>query len=143
MLHFETDEIYNVPGRGKVAVVTFPEEQIDAPVSVGDRVGVNRKIYDILGMELSSKGGKVDYRRIGLLIKEPSTMNLQIEEVEKYGVKVQSNINMDALRKDQCLCLNCNQMGPCEQAQAFYEICKKHNIALAVTRCPHFELKPK
>lgn len=145
MLHFETEEIYNVTGRGKIAVVTFPGGKLDPPVSVGDRVCINRKIYEISGIELSRKGDEIDYNNIGLNIKEPSKMNLQIEEVEKYGVKVQSNTNMDELRRDQCLCLNCGKLptGNCEQAQAFFRVCKAHNIALAVTRCPYFELKPK
>ncbi len=66
---------------------------------------------------------------------------------EHYGCRVQTNIAMDILRSDQCLCFNCTgkifdademQEYNCHIRQALYQTCKEENIALMVTRCPHF-----
>jgi len=48
--------------------------------------------------------------------------------VERYGEKVWENTKMDALRKEECLCLNCDRIGK-------LELCKKYNLAFAMTRC--------
>lgn len=59
-----------------------------------------------------------------------------------YGVDVITQPYMDALRKTECLCLNCSHMeGGCQTAQDLYEICKRGNMALAVTRCPQWHMK--
>lgn len=67
---------------------------------------------------------------------------------EHYGNMVWVNPTTEAIRREECLCLNCNKCKPgqpnhCHIAQALYEVCKRENIALAVTRCPidMFELK--
>ena len=67
-------------------------------------------------------------------------MDFQVVKVEKYGALVFQHPQMDELRRSQCLCLNCSKMKKCEIASAGYELCKKHNIAYAVTRCPVFDL---
>lgn len=61
-----------------------------------------------------------------------------------YGKEVWVNPTTESLRRDECLCLNCAKMKPgqpdhCPIAQALYEICKKGNIAMAITRCPVWE----
>lgn len=63
-----------------------------------------------------------------------------------YGKEAWVNPITELLRKDECLCLNCNNLKPgkldnCRIAQAFYEVCVRENVALAVTRCPLFEPK--
>jgi hypothetical protein len=68
---------------------------------------------------------------------------MYIENQEHCGAIVKTNVAMDLLRKDQCLCINCCFSGygdsSCETAKQFYEICKRDNIAMAITRCPRFE----
>ena len=59
--------------------------------------------------------------------------------VERYGKDVWSNAEMDALRKTECLCMNCWNFGDCETAMRLYELCKQFNLALAVTRCPEWK----
>lgn len=59
-----------------------------------------------------------------------------------YGRKVWTNKQMDALRKAECLCLNCIHVGTgCQASRDLYEVCKRGNLALAVTRCPQWEVK--
>lgn len=59
-------------------------------------------------------------------------------QVEKYGVKVWQNKEMDELRKDECLCLNCDHIKECDTATAGYKLCVSDNIAFMVTRCPNY-----
>jgi hypothetical protein len=66
-------------------------------------------------------------------------MRFKVEKVEKYGQEVFQHTEMDELRKTQCLCLNCIGMEFCETAHGGYDLCKKYNIAFAVTRCPKFK----
>lgn len=68
-------------------------------------------------------------------------MKFQVAVVEKYGEEVWQHVEMDKLRATQCLCLNCKLLGECAVAQAFYVLCVKNNVALAVTRCPTFVQK--
>ena len=63
---------------------------------------------------------------------------MKIETQEHYGCKVQTNVAMDILRRDQCLCLNCDRISYCEEASSLYDICRDRNLALMVTRCPYF-----
>ena len=64
---------------------------------------------------------------------------MKVEKQEHYGVEVQANVVMDELRKDQCLCLNCELIENCDWAGELYSLCKENSLALAVTRCPFFE----
>jgi hypothetical protein len=66
----------------------------------------------------------------------------QIKQIDKYGHKVYCNVPMDDLRKEQCLCLNCEKL-PCVVSKSFFELCKSYNIALMITRCPEWEAKNK
>ena len=61
--------------------------------------------------------------------------------VEKYGVSVWADLEMDELRKYNCLCLNCSKMGNCEQGSKLYDICCRYNLATMITRCPDWEKK--
>ena len=60
--------------------------------------------------------------------------------------RVWVNPTTESLRRDECLCLNCERLRPgeddnCPMAQEFFEICKSFSVALMVTRCCEFELK--
>lgn len=73
-------------------------------------------------------------------------MKEQPKQEKHFGKKVWVNRTTDWLRRSECLCLNCEKLKPgqpgnCPIAQAFYEICKKENIALMVTRCLLWTLK--
>lgn len=61
---------------------------------------------------------------------------MKIEKVEKYGVEVYSNIEMDKLRKEECLCFNCLELGSCRKAVTLKCFCEDTNIAMMITRCP-------
>jgi|WetSurMetagenome_2_1015567.scaffolds.fasta_scaffold441091_2 hypothetical protein len=70
-------------------------------------------------------------------------MKAQLKQEEHYGVVVWVNPTTEALRRTECLCLNCTCLKPgktdnCPYAQRLYEVCKDGNIALAVTRCLPF-----
>jgi hypothetical protein len=59
-----------------------------------------------------------------------------IERVEKYGEIVWANIEMDELRKKECLCLSdCTNLNKCEKAKNLYEMCKENGMAMMITRC--------
>lgn len=61
---------------------------------------------------------------------------MNIKKVIKYGTEVFQSVDMDELRKTECMCLNCKIIKDCLRAESLYDICKEHNIALMVTRCP-------
>jgi hypothetical protein len=72
---------------------------------------------------------------------------MKIEWQKHYDKNVQTNVAMDILRRDQCLCLNCTgellnmdtkEFYKCPIASKLYEICKQEDIALMITRCPNF-----
>jgi len=67
--------------------------------------------------------------------------NVNVVKVERYGTEVYEHTEMDALRKTQCLCLNCNKLGNCVYAEKGLELCKEAGMAWAVTRCAYFEDK--
>lgn len=69
-------------------------------------------------------------------------MKFRVNTVEKYGKRVKQHPEMDELRRTQCLCLNCLDIQDCPVAEKLYGLCKEHNIALAVTRCPAFNINP-
>lgn len=65
----------------------------------------------------------------------------EVKQVTKYNQLVYSNIEMDDIRKEECLCLNCSKMGACATAKALYKICCDDNVAMLITRCPKWEKK--
>lgn len=58
-----------------------------------------------------------------------------------YDKDVWVNKKMEELRREECLCFNCKKIGDCKYASGLYGVCKDGNIALAVTRCKHWEKK--
>jgi hypothetical protein len=69
-------------------------------------------------------------------------------QVERYGLLVWENPTAEAIRKEECLCLNCGRMKPgqpdhCQVAAAFYEICKVNGNAFVLSRCAHWNPKGK
>lgn len=62
-----------------------------------------------------------------------------VAEVEKYGVTVKVDPEMEALRGTRCLCLRCALLIRCEAAHDFLHLCQRHHVAFMMTRCPHFE----
>lgn len=63
-----------------------------------------------------------------------------------YGSSVWVNPTTEAVRREECLCLNCDNLkrdepDNCAIAEALYQIVKRDNLALTITRCP--EWKPK
>lgn len=65
---------------------------------------------------------------------------------EFYDALVSYNPIMDELRKNNCLCLNCELMTKiretnCNIANQLYEISVKNDMAMAITRCKKYVLK--
>ena len=58
---------------------------------------------------------------------------------EHYGETVTVSVEIERMRKDNCLCLQCLNIKGCPYAKKFYDVCKVGGIALAVTRCREFE----
>lgn len=60
---------------------------------------------------------------------------------EKSPDKVWANADLDALRKTDCLCVNCGRKNDspayssCPTAKKLYDICVADNMAVAITRC--------
>lgn len=68
------------------------------------------------------------------------------QQEEHYGHDVWVNPTTEALRRSECLCLNCDNLKPgqpdnCQIAQQLYQVCVSENVALTITRCPIW--KPK
>lgn len=67
--------------------------------------------------------------------------------VNKYKQKdadpaeVWANTELDALRREECLCVNCGRKdepkpyASCPAAAKLYRVCVEHNMAMAITRC--------
>lgn len=59
---------------------------------------------------------------------------------QHHGVDVWVNPITEALRKEECLCFNCNKLKPgesdnCPKAKKLYKIAVEENVAMMVTRC--------
>lgn len=57
-----------------------------------------------------------------------------------YGRIVFANKKAEALRRKECLCLNCYklEMKKCKIAKKLYKLCVKKDIAVMMTRCPEW-----
>ena len=58
-----------------------------------------------------------------------------------YDKEVWVNPTTEAMRRTECLCLNCGHMKPgeedhCRIAAQLYKICVSENVAMTITRCP-------
>lgn len=67
--------------------------------------------------------------------------NVRLEE--HYSKEVWTNPHTDPLRREACLCLNCErkELWGCATANELYIICCQNNLALMVTRCPYYITK--
>ena len=66
-------------------------------------------------------------------------MDFDVSKVKVHDRHVYRHHEMDELRAEHCLCLNCREMAQgCLIAGQFYDLCQQHDIALAITRCPHW-----
>ena len=61
---------------------------------------------------------------------------MTIERVVRYNVEVYADLEMDNLRRERCLCLNCSEISNCSTAKELLDYATKKNIAFMVTRCP-------
>lgn len=68
-------------------------------------------------------------------------------EVDLMNVKKEKHFNcdvwvskeIDELRWSACLCMNCEKLGSCNISTELYNLCIKHNMSLACTKCPYWE----
>ncbi len=72
------------------------------------------------------------------------TMKQAPRQEEHYVEIVWVNPTTEAMRKAECLCWNCDNLKPdkpdnCVKAEALYQIIKRENVALMVTRCPDWK----
>ena len=58
-----------------------------------------------------------------------------VKKETHYDCDVWVNTKTEAVRRDECLCFNCGEMGCCEIAARFYELCVEFETALIMTRC--------
>ena len=70
----------------------------------------------------------------------------QLEKIVKHGKEVWANVPLDEQRREECMCLHCNELNlgqddGCEYAKMLLTICRESNMALMVTRCPHWAPK--
>ena len=62
-----------------------------------------------------------------------------------YGVMVAVSTEAEEARRKNCLCLHCDESDiddraiGCPISSLLYELCRLHNLALTVTRCPKFK----
>jgi hypothetical protein len=65
-----------------------------------------------------------------------------------HGLPVLVSPELEQLRREQCLCLNCDKCRPgesdhCFMAAGLYRLCLRGNLAMVITRCPEWEPKKK
>jgi hypothetical protein len=65
-------------------------------------------------------------------------MNKPAVKVRQYGGKeVMQNADMESIRAEECLCMNCAVEG-CTLTVILYELCTETNTRVMVTECPRF-----
>ncbi len=67
-------------------------------------------------------------------------MKGRLAREEHHGYQVIVNKLTEGLRREECLCLNCDLQ--CIFADALFDLCKDGLLALCVTRCPDFKKRP-
>lgn len=71
------------------------------------------------------------------------------KKYKKDPKNVWANIEMDELRRKECLCLNCDRKNEripyksCGVANKLFHICTDSNMAMAITRCGYTNDKGK
>ena len=63
-------------------------------------------------------------------------MKFTLKAGEYHGRSAWCHEAMDALRREQGMCLKCGGLDQCGTAKALYALCVQNGTALAVTRCP-------
>ena len=86
------------------------------------------------------------YIRDDLIIRGSDHIENIVVQKECYGEQVYANPIMDELRKNNCLCLNCELMTGvretnCDIANQLYKIAVENNMAMAITRCKKYSPK--
>jgi hypothetical protein len=75
------------------------------------------------------------------------TMKRKPKQEFHYRQKVWVNPTTETIRKEECLCHNCDNLKTdklvdnCTKAEALFQIIQRENVALIITRCPAW--KPK
>lgn len=67
--------------------------------------------------------------------------------VESHGFMVYENPTIEAIRRDECLCLNCGRFKPgtdehCRIAALLFAVCRIGGVTTPVSRCPDW-IKPE
>lgn len=68
------------------------------------------------------------------------------EQQQHYGLMVWVSPALETVRRDQCLCLNCQrcqpgQRGHCFMAEGLYRLCCRGGLAMVISRCPQWTPK--
>ncbi len=71
-------------------------------------------------------------------------MKAEPVQKKKYGDVVWVNPTLEAIREEECLCLNCDSFKPntathCQIAAQFFEICKEYNTAFPMSWCKYYQ----
>jgi len=79
-----------------------------------------------------------------MLGKKPKAK--KVKKQTYFGEEVWVNLESEARRETECLCLQCAALKPgqpdnCPHAQYFYEGCVKANCAFMMTRCRDFKTR--
>ena len=61
-----------------------------------------------------------------------------VELQHHHGTMVWTEVGMDQLRRERCLCLRCCILHRCPTAKSLMDICVGADVALAVTRCKNW-----
>ena len=68
--------------------------------------------------------------------------NEKIEKIVAHDVEVFADAEMDGLRRERCLCLNCAKMeSDCHVAKILYHLSVQNNMAMMITRCAEYGYK--
>jgi len=65
-----------------------------------------------------------------------------VVKVDRYGTTIYEHTKADKRRIEECLCLHCDKLADCSTAKDLYAICVRNNIAMIITRCKEWRIKP-
>jgi len=68
---------------------------------------------------------------------------LHVVRVMRHGVETTESPEMDAARREFCLCLHCGNLKPndpknCVMAETMFALCKTKGMAMGISRCEDF-----
>jgi hypothetical protein len=67
---------------------------------------------------------------------------MRIEKTVAHDVEVFADLEMDNLRKERCLCLNCSKTeNSCNTSKILYYLSLQNHVAMMITRCPQYGYK--